>query len=263
MKNVKIILDPRKTLLENAVHYREEAKKFRAKSEGAERALAETLKAAEQQAVEKTQEKKRSKREWFAIFHHFKTSSGSLVIGGRNAKQNDLIYSRHASKGEWFLHADIRGSPAVIVKNPAATSEELEEAAQFTASYSSAWKREFGSVDVYAVRCEQVSKHFQGGYLDQGGFAISGERTWFKNTLLGLYICIDTKDLSFLVKPLKTGPTGIYVKLLPGKGDKQVVSKAIKAYFAKKLFSQGVKTKLDLDEIAKLIPGESELVIEE
>ena len=250
---MKLILDPRKTLLENVVLYREEAKKYRLKAAGAEKAIAETLRVVEKQTVHKIAVKK--KKEWFHNLNNFYTSGGSLVIGGRNAKQNDTVFAKHAVKGEWFLHAEIRGAPAVVVKNGNATQKELQEAAEFAASYSSAWKREFGSVDVYAVRVEQVSKHFQGGYIDQGAFAIAGERKWFKNTLVGLYVCLDSNTLEFSIRPLTTGPSELCVKVLPGSMEKTAVSKAIKAYFAKKLFEQGKKVKLDEEEIVKILPG--------
>ncbi|MDP3742519.1 MAG: NFACT RNA binding domain-containing protein [Candidatus Micrarchaeota archaeon] len=264
---MKLNLDVRKTLLENTVQYREEAKKWRSKAQGAEKALLDTKKALEHQSnaiQQKIAAGTKTRREWFESFHHFRTSKGTLVVGGRNAKQNDTLFSKHCSKEEWFLHAEIRGAPAVVVKNPNASEEELQQAAQFAASYSSAWKREFGSIDVYAVRTEQVSKHFQGGYIDQGAFAIAGERKWFKNTLLGLYVCLDPDTLKISVKPAglfdSAGGSGLCVKLLPGIKEKAAVSKAIKAYFAKKLFGQGKKVKLDEDEITKVVPGDSTVI---
>ncbi len=269
---MKLNLDPRKTVLENAVLYREEAKKWRSKAAGAEKALVDTKKALEHQ-INAIQQKNavgaKHRREWFENFHHFRTSKGTLVVGGRNAKQNDTLFAKHCAKGEWFFHAEIRGAPAVIVKTQNATEEELQEVSQFAASYSSAWKREFGSIDVYAVKFEQVSKHFQGGYLDQGAFAIAGERKWFKNTLLGVYVCLDSETLKISVKPLASldsasgnGGGRLCVKLLPGMREKGAVSKAIKAYFAKKLFAIGKKVKLDEDEINKVVPGDSTIIEE-
>ena len=260
---MKLNLDTRKTLLENAVQYREEAKKWRAKAEGAQKALLDTKKALEHQSnaiQQKIAAGAKHRREWFENFHYFYTTKGTLVVGGRNAKQNDTIFAKHCAKGEWFFHAEIRGAPAVVVKNPNASEAELQEAAQFAASYSSAWKREFGSIDVYAVKFEQVSKHFQGGYIDQGAFAIAGERKWFKNTLLGVQVCLDVDTLKITVRPLVSSSLGLCVKLLPGRQGKAVVSKAIKAYFAKKLFSQGKRVKLDEDEITKVVPGDSTIV---
>ncbi|MFH1247479.1 MAG: NFACT RNA binding domain-containing protein [Candidatus Micrarchaeota archaeon] len=251
---ISLNLDLRKTLLENVAVYHEEAKKWRSKAEGCEKAI-------EKQEVQKAVVATKLRREWFESFHYFHTSKGTLVVGGRSAKQNDLIFSKHFGKNEWFLHAEIRGAPAVIVKNQNADESELQEAAQFAASYSSGWKRGFGSLDVYAVRTEQVSKHFQGGFLDQGAFAIAGERKWFKNTLLEMYICLDQNTFKISVKPAVAGASKLagllFVKLTPGRQGKDSVSKAIKAYFAKKLFSQGKKVKLDEDEIAKVVPGDS------
>ncbi len=260
---VNIALDPRKTLLENAVYYHEEAKKYRAKAEGAEKAIQVTLAVIKEKQVEKITPVKH-RTQWFEKFHYFYTSSNTLVVGGRNAKQNDLLFSKHAdSPEEYLLHAEIRGAPAVIVKNSDATDADLQEAAQFAASYSSAWKREFGSIDVYAVKVKQVSKHFQGGYIDQGAFAISGERQWFKNTVLGLYLCLNEENLGFYVKPLVVSHPLLCVKILPGKVEKQVASKTIKSMFAKKLFESGKRVnKLNEDDIAKLLPGNCEVLTE-
>lgn len=252
---MKITLDPRKNLLENIVHYREEAKKYRSKAAGAEKALTESLAVQKEQKLEEVQQSEKAKREWYSNFHHFTTQSRTLVVGGRNAKQNDTLFTKHCAKGEWFLHAEIRGAPAVIVKNPNASEGELQEAAQFAASYSSAWKRQFGNIDVYAVRCEQVSKHFQGGFLDQGAFAIAGERKWFKNTLLELYICLNAETLQFTIRPAVAGPTNLCIKVKPGPIEKNAAAKAIKTMFAKKLFAAGKRVKLDEEEIVKLLPG--------
>ncbi|MFH0713717.1 MAG: NFACT RNA binding domain-containing protein [Candidatus Micrarchaeota archaeon] len=261
---MKITLDPRKSLLQNIALYREAAKKYRQKAVGAEKAILETVASVEKQAQYSEQAHATAKKhnDWFNKFLHFKTASGSLVVAGRNAKQNDVVFAKHALPEEFFFHADIRGSPAVIVKNPNATQEELQEAAQFTASFSSAWKREFGSVDVYALRVSQVSKHSHGGYIEQGAFVLAGERQWFKNTLVGLYLCLDENTLEFSLRPLVRGKTALCVKLMPGKSEKNALAKSIKAYFAKKLFAKGTKTKFNEEDIAKLLPGNCEAVYE-
>ncbi len=257
---MKIVLDSRKSVIENAALYHEAAKKWRAKAQGAEKAIAETTRIKQQKQEEKPEAVARIKRHWFEAFHWFKTREGSLAIGGKNAKQNDLVFSKHAAPGEWFLHADIRGAPAVVVKNGEASDAELLQAAQFAASYSSAWKRGFGSIDVYAVKVNQVSKHVAGGYLDQGAFAITGQRKWFKNTLLGLYICLD--EGKAFVRPVQSGEKGLCIEIKPGSGDKRNVSKAIKAYFAKKLFEKGKKLHLEEEDIERLLPsGKSEVII--
>ncbi|MCX6767883.1 MAG: NFACT RNA binding domain-containing protein, partial [Candidatus Micrarchaeota archaeon] len=188
---------------ENAVRYFEEAKKMRSKTEGVRNAMVETRKRVEEEerkAREKAEEKEKKKsqvrvkeavkREWFERFRWFQTSGGFLVIAGKDAKQNEAIVARHMDAKDLFFHADIHGAPATVVKaggkEPGET--DLTEAAQFAASYSNAWKMGYGSVDVYCVGAGQVSKHSHGEFVAKGGFVITGQRKWFRNTPLGLAI---------------------------------------------------------------------------
>ncbi len=268
---MKIILDQRKNARHNAAHYYDEAKKLRLKAQGAAAAI--YLTKREMENLEKGPitapftarpghlagnnfaAVAARKKSWFDKFIHFYASEGSLVVGGRNAKQNDMLFSKHIQPEDYFLHADIRGSPAVVLKNPSASQQELLEAAQFTACYSSAWKRGFGSVDVYAVKASNVSKHFHGGYLDQGAFAISGERRWFRNAGLELFICYD-EQRGIYVLPGAAPKPKVFVRITPGRELKTKASKLIKSRLAKILYSEGKPIKVDDDDIARLLPGE-------
>ena len=98
-----------------------------------------------------------------------------------------------------FFHADIQGGAACVLKGGSGADEnELAEAAQFTASFSNAWKNGNAAVDVYCVRREQVSKHAAGGFIAKGAFAIVGERTWFRKTGLKLKIGIENEIATVL-----------------------------------------------------------------
>jgi hypothetical protein len=131
----------------------------------------------------------RRRKEWFEKFRWFFTSGGRLVVAGRDAKQNDSLVAKTMMDGDLFFHADIQGAPATILQDgKKASAEEKLEAAQFAASHSSAWKVGAAAVDVYAVEKSQLSKHAQGGYVGAGGFAIAGEREWFRSTALGLSV---------------------------------------------------------------------------
>lgn len=193
---MKIALDFRKSAQENAAAHYQRAKELSRKAKGAKDAIAATLKemGAEEAALaaanEKTPEdvpKMRRVREWFEKFKWFFTSSGKLVVAGRDAKQNDLLVSKFMKEGDLFFHADIQGAPAAILQDGSkAGDQEKKEAAQFAASHSSAWKVGAAAVDVYAVGKGQLSKHAQGGFVGSGGFAIKGEREWFRATAMGL-----------------------------------------------------------------------------
>lgn len=189
-------LDWRKGAQENAASYYSLAKELAAKEKGAETAIEETkqqLKAAEGEklAADTSQSSPKMKRrkEWYEKYRWFHTSGGKLVIAGRDAKQNDMLFAKTMAEPDLFFHADIRGAPAtILVGGKTATQQEKLETAQFAASHSSAWKVGAAAVDVYAVEKSQLSKAAQGGFIGAGGFAISGDREWFRDTPLGLAI---------------------------------------------------------------------------
>lgn len=197
---MRIKLDITKSVHENAAAYYEEAKEAREKAKGAEKAIGETKKEIEKAKKEEiVAEKKRAeetkiarKREWHEKFHYFFTSEGKLAMGGRNAEQNDLIYAKYFEDADLFFHADIQGGSACILKGGFSANEsEMKEVAQLAACFSNAWKNGNASVDVYAVKREQVSKHATGGFIAKGAFAILGERVWFRKTELKLKVGLE------------------------------------------------------------------------
>ena len=219
---MKIKLFIKKSVHENAAYYYELSKDAKKKIKGTEKAIEETKKEMKKAEKKKKEEKKvRVKREkkWFEKFHWFYTSEGKLAIGGKNAQQNDIVYKKQMDDKDLFFHADIQGASAIILKEGKdATDEEMLEAAQFAASFSNAWKNGNASVDVYAVRKEQLSKAARGGFIPVGAFAISGKRIWFRNTKLGLKIGKSEHGLEILpersarklkneirIAPLKSG----------------------------------------------------------
>lgn len=193
---MKIRLDYRKTAQENAAAYYSLSKELAKKEEGARKAIEETKKGIagagkehEMAVSSKTAPKMKRRKEWFEKYRWFYTSGGKLVVAGRDAKQNDMLVGKTMADTDLFFHADIQGAPAtVLVGGKGATGQEKLETAQFAASHSSAWKIGAAAVDVYAVEKSQLSKHAQGGYVGAGGFAIAGEREWFRATPLGLAI---------------------------------------------------------------------------
>lgn len=188
-----------KNAQESAVHYHQLAKKLRKKAEGLEKAILETKKN-----IRRTEGKERVKKEkkvrivrermWYESFGWSFTNSGKMILFGRNAKQNDLVFARHMEEGDLFFHADIRGGSATILKKGVGTKKEDREfAAVIAASFSKAWVRGFSQADAYSVEKEQLSKHVSGGYVGAGGFALSGKRDWYKNTPLKLRVGVDSE----------------------------------------------------------------------
>ncbi|MDB2241874.1 ribosome rescue protein RqcH [Halorubrum ezzemoulense] len=133
----------------------------------------------------------RSPDDWFERFRWFRTSTGYLVIGGRNADQNEELVKKYMGKHDRFFHTQAHGGPVTILKasgpsesaDPVDFSEEtLREAAQFAVSYSSDWKDGRGAGDAYMVDPDQVSKTPESGeYIEKGSFVIRGDRTYFED----------------------------------------------------------------------------------
>lgn len=218
---MKVAIGLGKNIHENAARYYEEGKKAREKGEGVRVAMEETRKRIAEAAKRKRRVVKVArKREWFEEFHWSFTNAGKLILAGKTAQQNDKLAGK-MEDADLFFHADIRGAAATILKGGVgASGEEKGEAAAISACYSKAWGKRMAAVDTYAVKKGQLSKHATGGFVGAGGFAISGEREWFRNTRLALAIGIEENgrvsagagDAKWMSKK---------VLIVPGKMDKK------------------------------------------
>ncbi|ELZ25479.1 hypothetical protein C475_10624 [Halosimplex carlsbadense 2-9-1] len=138
---------------------------------------------------------------WFEDYRWFHTSDGFLVIGGRDADDNEDLVKKYLDRGDRFFHAQAHGGPATILKATGPSEsydDDVEipesskcEAAQFAVSYSSIWKDGKFAGDVYEVGSDQVSKTPESGeFLEKGGFAIRGDRTYYESTEVGVAVGI-------------------------------------------------------------------------
>lgn len=219
---MRIRLYINRSIHENAAYYYEEAKQARKKTEGLEQAIEETKKQIKEakNKKKKKQIKIKRKKEWYEKFNWFFTSNEKLAIGGRNAQQNDQVFAKHMDDDDLFFHADIQGGSAMILKDGVnANEQELIETAQFAGCFSNAWKNGNAAVDVYSVKKDQLSKHATGGFIPTGAFGITGKRTWFKNTKIGIRIGKKDKTIISIPKISKTKLEDEIV-LLPSKSGK-------------------------------------------
>lgn len=207
---MKVKLDITKTVDENANSYFETAKKSRKKLKGALKTLEEwELKLKEEiniqkdkPAIEKKERKKKIKKAWFEKFRWFISSDGFLVIGGRDATTNEIIIKKYAENKDVIFHTDMAGSPFTIIKakseegrslkeNEEFPEQTMKEAAEFTASFSRAWRNGMSSLEVFHVKPDQVSKEANPGeHLSKGAFMIRGKTNYMKpelNIATGIY----------------------------------------------------------------------------
>ncbi|AWB26643.1 ribosome rescue protein RqcH [Halococcoides cellulosivorans] len=225
----RVTLDPRNGVEKNADRIYRDAKSVEGKKEGAKQALEQTR--SELEAIRERQARAaeadsgadaddeesaddiptdwlardsipiRSEEDWYEQFRWFRTSDGLLVIGGRNAEDNEQIVKKYLGPGDRFFHTQAEGGPVTVLK-ATGPSESVpddltipdrsrEEAAQFAVSYSSVWKDGRYAADVYEVGPDQVSKTPESGeYLETGGFAIRGDRTYHEDTPVGVAVGI-------------------------------------------------------------------------
>jgi predicted ribosome quality control (RQC) complex YloA/Tae2 family protein len=151
----------------------------------------------------------RKNEQWYEQFRWFHTSDGYLVIGGRDADDNEQLVQKYLERGDKFFHAQAHGGPVTVLKatGPSESAKEvdfpqssLDQAAQFAVSYSSVWKDGKFAGDVYMVDPDQVSKTPESGeYLEKGGFAVRGDRTYFEDTPVGIAVGIQCEDRTQVV----------------------------------------------------------------
>jgi predicted ribosome quality control (RQC) complex YloA/Tae2 family protein len=191
---MKIILDIRKSVEQNAESYFEKAKHARKKLEGAKKALSVSLQKLEQERKDKEaalgkiksdQEARDSKvsrkQEWYEKFRWFLSSEGFLVIGGRDATTNEIIIKKHTEKDDVVFHTDMAGSPFFVVKTggKAPGKDTLQEVANATLCFSRAWKLGLMTTPTFWVRPDQVSKEANSGeYVAKGAFIIRGKTNY-------------------------------------------------------------------------------------
>lgn len=147
--------------------------------------------------------------QWYERFRWVRTGSGFLVIGGRNADQNEELVKKYMETGDRFFHTQAHGAPVTVLKatGPSEPSTDVEippsdreAAAQFAVSYSSVWSDGRFTGDVYEVGPDQVSKTPESGeFLQKGGFAVRGDREYYDDTPVGVAVGIQVEPYTRVI----------------------------------------------------------------
>jgi predicted ribosome quality control (RQC) complex YloA/Tae2 family protein len=279
MDGVSFKLDLSIPAAKNADNYYKKSKKAKEKLKGARGAIQKT-KAKIKETVEKGRaeaeveegmpvKREQRKLKWYERFKWFFSSDGFLVIAGRDATSNEAVVKRHMEKGDVFVHADIHGAPAVVVKTEmkAISDATLEEASQFAASNSTAWKSNAAFLDVYWVNPEQVSKTPKSGeYVGKGAFIIRGKRNYIRSKVtLSIGVKIG-RDLMVM-----TGPESAvdkfcdyHVKIEPGRLKSKEAAQKIKQALIDQAAAEhnnDIK-RLNIDDIQRTLPTGGYTIVE-
>ena len=264
LNNMDLRLDVKGTVESNARSYYEDSKKARKKLEGVLAALADGRKEIEEQtktiskAKHEGKRREPTKRFWFERFRWFVSSEGAIVLGGKDAKSNDVLVKKHLNPGDRYAHADIHGAPSVVVKmREGVTERTLHEACEFAVATSKAWNAKIGSAAGYWVLPEQVSKTPQSGeYLAKGAFVIRGKRNY--SDKLEIKLSVGEVEVEGTRK-IMCGPTESvkalskrYVTIRPGEIDRNDFAKRLADLF-----------EVPIEEIQSILPPGDVEVIEQ
>jgi predicted ribosome quality control (RQC) complex YloA/Tae2 family protein len=255
-----------------AERYYEKGKRAREKAEGVARAIAETerlireVKKKGRREVEegkKPTKRVRKKRRWYEKFRWFYSRDGFLVIGGRDATSNEVLVKRYMSPEDIFVHADIHGAPAVVIKTGGrdVPDSTIEDAFDFAAAYSRAWKHGLVAIDVYWVRPMQVSKQAEHGeYVAKGAFIIRGKRNYGKGRVeLAVGVVIEDEEVRVIGGPVApvSAASRYSVKVLPGRLKSreaaEEVKKNLQEIAAKE--DKGLIASIPLEDIQVFLPA--------
>ncbi|MEM4625334.1 MAG: NFACT RNA binding domain-containing protein [Candidatus Pacearchaeota archaeon] len=157
-------------------------------------------------------------------YRWFYTSSDKLVIGGKNAEQNEEVLKRVIESGKKLIvmHTRSPGSPFSIILSEKYTASDLEESAIFTACFSRAWRegkrREI--VDIFSSK--QLIKEIK---MKKGTFGVMG-KIRSKGVYLKLYLTFQ-KD-KFRAVPQKINEA---ISIVPGNIKKNEFSELISKKF--------------------------------
>ncbi|KAJ4375832.1 hypothetical protein N0V83_001109 [Neocucurbitaria cava] len=197
----------------NSTEYFDEKKTAANKEERTVQASTRALKSHEKKVAEDLkkglkQEKEVlrpvRKQQWFEKYIYFVSSDGHLVLGGKDAQQNEIIYRRYLRKGDVYVHADLKGAVPMVIKNKPNNPDApippstLSQAGHFSVCTSEAWDSK-AVMSAWWVRGDQVSKTGQTGeFLPAGMFNIKGRKEFLPpaQLVVGLAVMFEISEQS-------------------------------------------------------------------
>lgn len=248
-----------------------ESKNLERKLEPIEKAqmkLIREIEKLESKLEEKTSEAQNDKldvkreKAWYERYRWFRTSEGLLVVFGRDTSTNSIIINKYAEDKDLVFHADLHGSPFLVLKEGTPKNEKsINESAQAVVSFSRAWKDGFSSADAYWVLPDQIKKHAPSGmYLAKGSFLIQGVKNYVKNLKVECAVGVTEIDgnLTVMSGPLDAVRRNsiAYVVIIPDKGKISDLAKKIKADITSLMEKEHFKlSRISLDDFVRALPA--------
>ena len=90
-------------------------------------------------------------------FRKLVSSSGTLVIAGKDAEQNEEVV-KLAEAGEIVMHTKAPGSPFCIIKAKKPSKQDIKETALFCAKFSRDWKTNHKDIEIHVFSGKDIFK---------------------------------------------------------------------------------------------------------
>ncbi len=156
-------------------------------------------------------------------YRWFFTSTNKLVVGGKNALQNEELIRRLKTTKKDFLgmHTADPGSPFafILVEKKLIKNTDIEECSIFTASFSRAWKEKKKKVEVHIFNLSQLYKT-KGMKMGTWGVKLPIKKT---SVNLELVLTKQKSKLRAVPESVVKKKKEILLKITPGKIDKQLM----------------------------------------
>ncbi|NPB02650.1 MAG: fibronectin-binding domain-containing protein [Methanopyri archaeon] len=197
------------------------------------------------------------RKDWYERFRWFISTDGFVVIGGYDARTNEIILRRYLEEHDILVHAHVHGAPHVVIKTEGREVPEttIEEAATFAAAYSRAWRWGLKAVDVYWVTADQVDKSAE---APRGGAIIRGKRNWLRGVELEAAVGVEDLGENGPYRVMGGPPRAVkkrceeWAVLEPGEGKKSDVAKEVFEGFKKRL--PGLRKWITVDDVVRAMP---------
>lgn len=105
-------------------------------------------------------------------FREFKTSSGKLVLAGKNEKNNEELVAQ-VEPEEYVFHTEKPGSPFVNIKDKNPSKEDIRESAIFCAAKSQDWRDKKSNVKVNWFKGKDILKRKE---METGTFGVKNKK---------------------------------------------------------------------------------------
>ena len=175
-------------------------------------------------------------KEWYNKYRWFYTSEKKLVVGGKNAEQNEELIKKFLNTNPKYIvmHTKHPGSPFSIILSNTPSEKDLEETAVFTGSFSRAWRegKKKSQIDTFLI--EQIIKKKS---MKTGTFGVI-EEIDRKDVDLRLYLIPQEGKLRAIPFQVKNA-----ICISPGKVNKDKFAEQI-----------AVKLEIPLEEVLQALP---------